>query len=650
MAANNNEEQAFLNRLTEITEANLTNDQFGVSELASKMGISRSHMHRRLKTQTNQSTSQFICTVRLNKAMKMLQQKEATAAEIAYEVGFSSPAYFNRCFHKLYGFPPGEVKKRFPLNISEEDTGFTQRFFIRHKPYLFSFIALLVLVLAGYIYTHFINDIFPLNYLSKKDKELSIIVLPFKNLSDNPNNQYFADGITEDILNNLYWISSLRVVSRTSGEHFGESSLSVREIARKADVKYVLEGSVRIYDEKIRVSVQLIDAYREDHLWSTYFDRDLDDIIGVQDEIALQVASKLNAVLSENEIRLIRKNPTQNTKAYNYYLRGRFLLHKANSEQRFDFDKDGVINCIQYYEKAIAEDTSFAEAYAGLANAWFNVSAWGWFPASEGFPKSRNLCLTALEIDPDCAEAHGILGALLVWGQRNYEEGGKELKTSIQLNPNFATSRQHYAQYLMITGPIEEARRHINIAIDLEPYFWVVQSLSAWIYYFEGKHEKAIETCHVAGDLNPNFTSNKWLTFLNYAKLGEGEKAMKMLQTISKLRPNAEQYANEISESYNKSGIPGLFDWLIDMNKNKPVQVEGMNGSPFYIAWWNAINGNANEAVYWLERNMESQNRADEYFNLIATNPDFNMLHSDPRFTKIVDNLGLTPYHNLESK
>lgn len=667
MGDNSINEQAFLNRLTKITEANLNNEQFGVSELARELGMSRSFIHRRLKAITNQSISQFICTVRLNKAMEMLRQNVDSAAEIAYSVGFSSPAYFNRCFHEYYGFPPGEVKKRFfSADIKKNDvtkesdvdsnrlandikTPIVKRKRISSSK-IFSLSAIVVIVITWFLYQISINDNFTANFLTKQDKELSIVVLPFKNLSDNPNIQYFADGITEDILNNLYWITALRVVSRTSAEQFRESTLSVREIANKMDVKYVLEGSVRFSGDNARISVQLIDAYRDEHLWSSYFDRELNNIIGVQDEIALQIASKLKAVLSENEIRQIEKIPTQNPKAYNYYLQARFLLHKANSEQRLDFDKDGAMNCIKYYELAIAEDENFAEAYAGLANAWFKLSAWKFISSNEGFLKSRELSMKALEINPECAEAHAILGAFYVWGQRKLEEGGKEYETSIRLNPNFATARQGYAQYLMITGPIEDARKQVNYALELEPYFWVIHNLNSWIFYFEGKYKEALEACKIAHDYQPNFSSNEWLFVLNYAKLGKGEKMVRQLQGIAKRYSGTDDHTDNIRQAYNKSGIDGLFLWMIDVNKNKPIQVEGLNGHPFFIAWWNAILGNQDEAIYWLEKNMESKRRLYAYFNLIGTNPDFDILRDDSRFLKIIDEIGLTPYHNRKAK
>ncbi len=657
----------FISRLRKIVEANLDNEQFGVNELAKISSLSRSHIHRRLKTFSNKSVSQFIREVRLEKAKELLEEGNLTGSEIAYKVGFGSPSYFIKSFHDYFGYPPGEVKKHFLSNVlyenetdkkslsAPEDLNLTALAKINKKPVRKKLVqtssaVLAIIAIALLFYFLFVDDDNTLGRFIHPNKELSIIVLPFKNLSNDLNNQYFAEGITEDILNNLYWITSLRVVSRTSAEQFSESEMTIGEIARQMKVNYVLEGSVRKYENKIRISVQLIDAEDDNHLWSTNFDREIGDVIGVQDEIALQVASKLKAVLSENELEQIEKIPTQNHKAYDYYLQARFLLNKSNSPQRSDFNKEGAMNCIQYYEMAIAEDENFAEAYAGLANAWLKLSAWGFLGSSEGFLKGREYSLKALEIDPECAEAHTVLGTFLIWGQRKFEEGGKELQTSIRLNPNFAYTRQVYAQFLMITGPIEEAREQVNHALRLEPYFWVVQNLNSWIFYFEEKYKEALDACTISHDHNPNFSSNHWLFVLNYSKLGEGEKMKQQLQTIAKYYSKSDVYTQAIQSAYDKSGIDGLFYWMIEMNKNNPIQVEGLNGHPFFIAWWNAILGNEDEAVYWLEKVMDEKRIPYHYFNLIATNPDFTILHENPRFLKIADEIGLTPYFHPGKK
>ncbi|WP_340113194.1 helix-turn-helix domain-containing protein [Maribellus mangrovi] len=653
MSSNSVDDKAFLSRLTSIVEANMKNEHFGVSELAQEYGKSRSYIHRRLKTLTGQSISQFIRTVRLQKAMKLLKENDISAAEVAYDVGFSSPAYFSHCFHEHYGFTPGEVKNRFVEFVSDEaelhseiadfpDKSSDEQILKRKKSAykkLILLAGLVIILVAGTWFFYFSRD-------------LSIIVLPFENFSNNPESEHFTEGIREDILDDLQMIEGLRVLSRTSAEQFRNSSLSVKEIARKMKVKYVLEGSVRWHENEIRISCQLIDAFpfREDHVWSDSFNRKPDDFIGVQSEISLEVASNIKASVSEDEIKQIQKIPTQNSKAYNYYLQARFLHHKADSPQRSGFDRVGVTNCIQYYEKAIAEDENFAQAYAGLAKAWFSLSAWGFLNSNEGFLNARKLSLKALEIDPDCAQAHEVLGDFLIWGQRNFEEGGKELKTSIRLNPNIASSRQAYAQYLMITGPIEEARVQVNHAIELEPYFWVIQNLNSWIYYFEGKYEEALEACTIAYDYNPNFSSNDWLFVLNYAKLGKGEKMAEKLKYIAKRYSETDDYTTQIQQAYDKSGIEGLFQWMIDVNKNNPIRVEGLSGHPFFIAWWYAMLGNKDEAVFWLEKNMQAKHKLYHYFNLIATNPDFDLLRDNPRFLKIVDDIGLTPYYKRNAK
>jgi TolB-like protein/AraC-like DNA-binding protein len=659
-------ENELLERLTQITLENLENENFGGTELAMLAGMSISTLNRRLHKISSKPTSQFIREIRLKKAMELLMQQNDTVAEVAWKVGFGSPAYFSKCFHDFYGFPPGEAIKR-EMNITEPETitgsllpeseqdkrCSTHRRKSKSntkKVFYYAFTAFFLLApISLLLYNLFFADSVKQAQLAASEK--SIIVLPFKNFTNDPTYQYFADGITEDILNKIYNINTLRVVSRTSAEQFREGSLSVSEIARLMNISYVLEGSVRRYQNKTRISVQLIDAKNDNHLWSANYDRELTDILDIQDNVAFEVARNLDAVLSEKEIKDIEKKATKNPEAYDFYLRARFLLHKANSNQRADFGRTGALNCIQYYEKAIAADTTFAEAYAGLANAWFNLSAWGFLPAYEGFTKARIYSKKALEYDPICAEAHAVTGALFIWGGgRNIEEGSKELKKAVNLNPNFSTAHQWYAQSLMITGPIEEARFHVNRALELEPYFWVVQTLSSWIYYFEKKYDMAIEDSRIARDLNPDFIDNNWLFVLNYAKLDEGEKMIQELQSIIKKFTRDETYLDEVQVAFEKNGINGIFSWLIDVNNNKPVPVEGMDGHPFYSAWWNAILGNKDEVIYWLEQSLEYPRPLGHYSYLITTNPDFDIMRNDPRFLVIIEKMGLTPYHTRVAK
>jgi tetratricopeptide (TPR) repeat protein len=280
-----------------------------------------------------------------------------------------------------------------------------------------------------------------------------------------------------------------------------------------------------------------------------------------------------------------------------------------------------------------------------------SLTGWGWYqPVKEGFFKAREYGMKALGINPDLAQAHAVLGSLNFFGEHNFEEGRKEYILALKANPPYPPVYQLYAQLLMVTGPIEEARIYINRALELEPFYWVLYNLNAWIYYFEGKHKEAIEACHIASDLKSDYIFTNWLLFLNYAKMGDADKAAEELQTITQMNTGDDRYAAEILEASGKSGIEGLFRWLIDININRPVPAAGMNGHPFFIAWWYAILGNREESVYWLERNMQAKNKMFIYFALIATNPDFDILRNDGRFLAIIDQIGLKPYHTRRAR
>lgn len=211
-------------------------------------------------------------------------------------------------------------------------------------------------------------------------------------------------------------------------------------------------------------------------------------------------------------------------------------------------------------------------------------------------------------------------------------------------------THQSYAQLLMITGPIEKARIHMDYALELEPYFWVLHNLNAWVYYFEDKYDKAIDACYIAMDLKSDYIFTHWLLFLNYAKMGEGVKAATELQTIVEYNSKSSQFNDEIMDVYDQFGIEGLYAWLIEVNINKPLRGSGLNGDPYFIAWWEAILGDMEKSIFWLERNMEAFDKHYIYFNLIALNPDFDFLRDDPRFLTIINQIGLAPYHTRTFK
>jgi len=640
-------DELFLGKLRAIVEANLSNEKFDVEELAREAHLSRSAIHRRLRSLGKTNASHFIREIRLQKAREMLREGSQTASEVAYKSGFGSPAYFSKCYHEYYGYPPGEEKKRQGTNDNDklpgkEDNADKVRAGSISTPSgkrLLIILPILAVAVASFFVVGSLNH-------DRKPDDLSIIVLPFKNLSGDPDNQYFADGIMEDILNNLNQVSDLRVISRTTAEHFRDTDLTSEEISRKVNAKNLLEGSVRRQEDMVRVTVQLIDGRREQHIWSENYDRKLTDMLGLQGEIARQVATRLNALIAEGKSDFQVKLPTRSTEAWDNYLKARFLLHRSNDINRLDMTGEGLMSSIKYYELAIDEDSTFAEAYAGLASAWYTLSAWGFYrPYRDGIEKAVKNFSKALELDPDCAEAHSLKGTWLAYPEGKFEESKAELERAIELNPDYAAAHQAYAQVLMITGPIELARKHVDIAVELEPYFWVVHNLSAWIYYFEEEHEKGIEASIMARDLYSDFVDNDWLFVLHYVKLGEGEKAATALHDLLLRYPSVSHLADEVTEAYRQGGVDGLFRWVIEVNLNRPVPLDGLTGNPFFISWWNAILGNREESITWLEKTIETPFYPRHYFNLITTNPDFDIIRGDPRFMKVLGKTGLAAYN-----
>ncbi len=640
-------DELFLGKLRAIVEANLSNEKFDVEELAREAHLSRSAIHRRLRSLGKTNASHFIREIRLQKAREMLREGSQTASEVAYKSGFGSPAYFSKCYHEYYGYPPGEEKKRQGTNDNDklpgkEDNADKVRAGSISSPSgkrLLIILPILAVAVASFFVVGSLNH-------DRKPDDLSIIVLPFKNLSGDPDNQYFADGIMEDILNNLNQVSDLRVISRTTAEHFRDTDLTSEEISRKVNAKNLLEGSVRRQEDMVRVTVQLIDGRREQHIWSENYDRKLTDMLGLQGEIARQVATRLNALIAEGKSDFQVKLPTRSTEAWDNYLKARFLLHRSNDINRLDMTGEGLMSSIKYYELAIDEDSTFAEAYAGLASAWYTLSAWGFYrPYRDGIEKAVKNFSKALELDPDCAEAHSLKGTWLAYPEGKFEESKAELERAIELNPDYAAAHQAYAQVLMITGPIALARKHVDIAVELEPYFWVVHNLSAWIYYFEEEHEKGIEASIMARDLYSDFVDNDWLFVLHYVKLGEGEKAATALHDLLLRYPSVSHLADEVTEAYRQGGVDGLFRWVIEVNLNRPVPLDGLTGNPFFISWWNAILGNREESITWLEKTIETPFYPRHYFNLITTNPDFDIIRGDPRFMKVLGKTGLAAYN-----
>ncbi|MBQ4802177.1 helix-turn-helix domain-containing protein [Aquimarina sp. MMG015] len=341
---------------------NISNEQFGVSELASKMNMSRSSLLRKIKKQNNLSASQFIREIRLQKAAEMLRETELTASEISFEVGFSNPSYFTKCYREYYGYPPGETKtkKEEEKTIKPSDDKKTEETVTKNRNINRYIIAITTIAIIAIIY--FFKDQFT-SVASKENKEKSVAFLPFKNLSEDNSNLYFINGVMESSLNNLQKIKDLRVISRTSTEKYRNNPKNVSEIAEELQVNYLIEGSGQKIGNEVLLSIQLIDANEDSPIWSEQYKYVLDDIFELQNNIAKKIALAIEANVTPKEFALIAKKPTENLVAYDFYLKG--LEHQ--NEQSEEGLRKGILN----FEKAIEEDSKYADAYAQIAICYF---------------------------------------------------------------------------------------------------------------------------------------------------------------------------------------------------------------------------------------------------------------------------------------
>lgn len=412
-------ESDFIRKLTAIVEENIANEQFGVSELADKMHMSRSNLLRKVKKETNLSVSQLISQVRLRLGMELLRAAKLNVSEVSHQVGFSSTSYFIKCFREYYGYPPGEVGKRdnlkqepIPGNLPIAENKHRKRNFI----ILGSASLIVALVAVLFFYKK-------LPTAQTRQVEKSIAVLPFKNDSNDSSNLYLINGLMESTLINLQQIKDLRVLSRTSTEKYRNATRSIPEMASELNVVYFIEGSGQKIGDQIVLNIQLIDGHNDNHLWAKQYRRETKDIFALQQEIAKDVAEEIQAIITPEEVEQLEKIPTKNMEAYDYFLKGRqFLSYRTNLE-----------SAVNFFNKAIELDNKFAMAYADAAIAYYYIDI---FKADKKYTAEiGDYSDKALLYDPKNAES--LMAKAIYYMQRKeHELAIPYLERGLEYNPN----------------------------------------------------------------------------------------------------------------------------------------------------------------------------------------------------------------------
>jgi len=458
----------FLSRLREIVEANLKNEQFGVTELASEVGMSRTYIHRRLKAISNKSASQFIREFRLQKALEKLQKNEGNVSEIAEAVGFGSVTYFIKCFHDYFGYPPGDVLKNESELSVEKPTGkvVPKTRFSKKTIIIPIFIAIITVIVLS---------IFFILHSTKSNIEKSIAVLPFVNDTPETGNIYL-EGLREEIIYKLSLIREIKIVSRTSADQYRNSDKPIKTIAKDLKVNYVLEGSSQTINGQTRIRMQLIEAKTDKHLWSKPFERTITDenIFEVQQEIAGLVSKYLKANITPAEKNLMLKSDTENKTAYSFYLQGLNYYNIYLKELNYEPLEKAESNLKQ----AIQCDSTYARAIYRLAWTIFQESKFG------DTRKKRDSCIIlvnkAIEINPLFSEAYSFKGFLY---QSNPKEATKAFKMAIRTGPDKPEGYHQFGNYCCNIGEYSNAIKYSLKAIEVtqEPlvHDWTLINLNA---------------------------------------------------------------------------------------------------------------------------------------------------------------------------
>ena len=454
----------------------------------------------------------------------------------------------------------------------------------------------------------------------------SIAVLPFDNLSGDPQNAYFSEGVQDEILTRLSKIAELKVISRTSTQRFKSAPDDLQQIAQQLGVANILEGSVQKANDQVRVNVQLVNASTDAHLWAETYDRKLTDIFAVETEIAKTVADVLQAKLTGSEQHVIAARPTENTEAHQLYLKGRFFWNKRTGN---DLKKS-----IDYFQQAAATDPNYALAYAGVGDAYVFLPGYTAGAPQDCYPKAMAAAKKALELDDSLAEAHTTLALALWYYDFDFSQANREFQRAIELNPNYATGHQQYGNNtLSALGRFNDAIVEGKRAVELDPLSLVINADLGMNYYYARRYDEAITQLRKTLEMDPGY----YYAHVNLGQvfaakrafdqaIGEYQKARALNDDPFVLGVLGHAYAS----SGNRTEAMKLLDQLKEISGQRYVSVYSF--AIVYLAL-----GDKEEALRWLERCY--QDRAGADIGWIRVDSLLDPLRGDPRFEALAEKI-----------
>lgn len=451
----------------------------------------------------------------------------------------------------------------------------------------------------------------------------SLAVLPLVNASLDAEMEYFSDGITESIINNLSQLPKLRVVPRSTVFRYKGSEIDPQVIGRELNVRAIFTGRLLQHGDWLVIKTELIDVEQESQLWGEQYRRKLTDILELEEEISREISGKLRLRLSGEEKKRLVKRYTENTEAYHLYLKGRYYTNKRTEE----WIKKGI----EYFQQAADTDPNYALAYAGLADAYaFLASSTGGMPPRETYPKAKAAALKALEIDDALAEAHTSLGFFHLMYDWNFAEAEREFKRAIKLNPGYANAHDGYGFLLKATGRNDEAIRASRQAKKLDPLSLFTNVSLAWAYYFARDYERALEQVRKALEMEPRFDFAYWIMGLALAGQGRMDESIAALNQAVILTGGGLTHEAHLGYAYALSGKQ-------EEARHVLADLEEIAKEKYVSAYYFAIiylGLSAQELTFhWLERAFDE--RAG-FLAFIKVEPMFDPLRADERFLELL--------------
>jgi TolB-like protein/class 3 adenylate cyclase/Tfp pilus assembly protein PilF len=454
----------------------------------------------------------------------------------------------------------------------------------------------------------------------------SVAVLPFANMSASAENEYFSDGVTEEILALLARIEGLKVISRTSIMRYKGTDKPMRQIGEELGVASILEGSVRQAGQRVRITAQLIDAATDEHLWAERYDRDLEDIFAIQTDVAERIVEALRVRLTPKEQARLAERPTESIEAYQSYLTGRhFLSRRTEATLR---------QAIEWFRKAVAADPEFAQAWAGLADTYAVLPSYSPTPGPEACAEGRSAAERALALDPGLGEVHAALG-LVAQHESNWEEAEREFRCALELAPGYATAYHWYGNFLSWRGRTEEALAALRRALELDPVSLPVHMAMGVALHYDRRFDEAIDIYRKAIEMDPGYVSAHQNLANSYLCQRRYEEALTEWEIISGLDPRfPPDLVAEVRKGYALGGERGFWEAILEGLRSRPKVL----GRAYDMPQACAQLGRIDEAFALIDELMVERSALAIQ---VPSDPLFDPLRSDPRYEKVLERLGL---------